>query len=476
MRALLLTLTLVGPAAAPAVDRSAPPPVGPVPRWEVPVPVHSALPNGVDVAVVERRGVPLVDAVLVIPAGAVADPPQTPGLADWTAASLLDGAGGKDALALADAIERLGARIETSVDWGSAYVHLHVPSARLEPALALLADVALRPAFPAAEWERLRERRRTDFLQARDDPQRLARMAAARAVYGPEHRLGLPVEGTAAALARVGAGDLRAFHAARYRPEGAALVVVGDVQGATLGPLLERAFGGWTAQGPAPREPAVPAAPKTPRREILLVDVPGATQSVLVATAATPASLRPLEPADSAMNTLLGGSFTSRLNTNLREEHGYSYGAWSSLDLHQHGGTLAAGSAVAADVTGPALREILRELERIRTPGGADEVRRARDYLALSFPTSFETGADVASFWAWAAGMRLPEERVRSFVAGVQGVEPQALAAAARRDVDPERLKLVVVGDRSAIETQLRGLGLGPVRPVSVEEILGTPQ
>jgi zinc protease len=467
----VLALVFLGVAA------TAPPPLGPTPPFHLSEPERTTLSNGIPVLLVRTGNVPVADVRLVVRAGATSDPVGRPGLADWTAAMLLEGAGSKDPLAFAEAVDQLGARLSVVTGWDASTLVLHAPLARLEPALALMADAALRPSVRAEDWKRLAERRATAFLEARDDPGDLSAFAVARAVWGAEHRYGIPVQGSPASLAGATLEQVAAFHRAQWRPDRAVLVVAGAVERNRVIPLLERAFGSWNAEGPAPAEREIPmaSARRPPRKgfEVILVDRPGAAQSVLSAAGRTSETLRPFDPANAVMNTLLGGSFTSRLNDNLREQHGYAYGAGSGFDLRRRGGVFEAGASVATDVTAPALGELIRELGRIRTPASAQEVERARTYYALSLPQEFATTREVAAFWAEVETMGVPLERVRALVSSALRVDPTALAQSAARDVRPEELVYVVVGDRSKVERALRGAGLGPTRVWTVEDLLG---
>jgi zinc protease len=456
---------------------AAPPPLGPTPAFRLPEPERAVLSNGIPVLLVRTGEIPVADVRLVVRAGATSDPPARPGLADWTGAMLLEGAGGKDPLAFAEAVDRLGGRLAVATDWDTSTLVLHAPLARLEPALALMGDAALRPSLRADDWKRLAERRATAFLAARDDPGDLSDFAVARAVWGTEHRYGIPVQGSPASLSGATLADVAAFHRAQWRPDRAFFVVAGAVERDHVIPLLENVFGSWKAEGTAlpDREISTVSRRLSSRKgfEVVLVDRPGAAQSVLSAAGRTSEALRPFDPANAVMNTLLGGSFTSRLNDNLREQHGYAYGAGSGFDLRRRGGVFEASAAVATDVTAPALGELLRELGRIRTPASAQEVERARTYYALSLPQEFATTREVAAFWADVETMGVPPERVRALLPAALRVDPAALAAAGSRDVRPEELVYVVVGDRAKVEKDLRQAGLAPTRIWTVEDLLG---
>jgi predicted Zn-dependent peptidase len=462
-------------AASPLLaqpDRSAPPKPGPVKPLKLPAVERLALTSGVGVLLVPMHEVPVVEVLLVVRAGATADPLGREGLARTTADMLDEGAGGRDALALADAIDFLGAQLGTEASWDASTVRLRVPVARLAEALPVMADVALRPDFPESELLRLRKEALTDLLQARDVPGRIASRALAQAVFGTAHRYGRPEGGDASSLKSLTVADLRAFHASRHVPAAATLVVVGDVTRDVL-PQLEKAFGAWrAAAAPAPA-PSVPVPVALEARSVWLVDKPGAAQSAIRVGAVGPSWSVPGYAAAEVMNTLLGGSFTSRLNDNLREQHGYSYGAASRLLRYRTGGLFVAFSDVQTDKTAPALTEFVRELARIRTPATAEEVERARNYAALGYASDFETTTQVARRVADRVVYDLPEGFFEEFVPKALATDGAGLAAAARSAVDPARVALVVVGDRKAVEGPLRALGLGTVRTLTVDDVMG---
>jgi zinc protease len=460
-------------AAEPGPDRSRPPAPGPVRPLTLPEVQELALGSGLGVRLVESHGVPVATVLLVVRSGAAADPAGKEGLAAMTAAMLDEGAGGKDALALDDALTFLGARLDIWTWWDATIVALSVPSARLEPALSLVADVVLRPDFSAKELERLREEALSRLLQARAEPGAIGSRALAAAVFGSTHRYGRPVNGGAASIAAFTPDALKAFHAEHYRPGNAFLVVTGDVVPAALTPLLEKAFGAgaWPAGGRAPN-PLPPPAQLT-GRVVWLVDKPGAAQSVIRIGRVGP-DRRSVDyfPAE-VMNTLLGGSFTSRLNDNLREKRGYTYGASSWFDYRLSGGSFSAGADVQTNVTGEAMTEFLKELERIRTPAAMREVERARTYMALRLPQELETTDQLAGELANQALHSLPDDYLATYVEKTLAVTPEALRKAAREHVDPARMAYVVVGDLATIRKPIEALKLGPVRVLTLDEVMG---
>jgi predicted Zn-dependent peptidase len=459
---------------AQTADRSKPPGLGAAPQLHLPAIQRNTLSNGLAVWLVESHEVPLVQVNLVVKAGSADDPADKFGLASLTAAMLDEGAGTRSALDLADEIEFLGANLATTASFDASAVRLNVPVARLQAALPLMADVALRPTFPQAELDRLRQERLTALLQARDDPAQVAPVAFARTVFGPSHRYGIGAAGTEATLKGFTVADLRGFHTARYRPENATLVVVGDVTAATLVPQLEKQFGAWKAAGPvAPRVP-VPTAAQLTAGQITIVDMPGAAQSqIRIGWVGVSRATRDYFTLQ-VLNTILGGSFTSRLNQNLREEHGYTYGASSRFDMRLSAGAFQAGAGVQTDKTTESLTEFFKELNAIRQPIGAEELAKAKNYVALGFPGEFETLGDLSAHLEELLIYGLPDSYFNEYVSNIQKVTSAAVQQAAATYIDPAKMAVVVVGDRKVIEPGIQALKLAPIRVLSVSEAFGS--
>jgi predicted Zn-dependent peptidase len=474
MRAAPLTLLLLAlPATVPAQapDRSRPPEPGPPPALRLPPVQQFRLSNGLPVLLLEKHNVPLVQVNVFITAGAVLDPAGKPGTASMTAAMLDEGAGPRDALALADAIDYLGARITAGAGHHSTVIALHTPRARLDSALVLVADVALRPRFAPEELERQRRERLTMLTQWRDQPPAIAAAGFSQVLYGADHPYGVPVQGTAASVRGLTVADLQAFHAAHFRPANAALVVVGDVTLAELRPALEARFGGWRGDA-APRRPP-PAPQPVRRRTVTLVDKPGAEQTQVRIGFVGPSRDTDDFYALTVMNTILGGAFTSRLNQNLREDKGYSYGAYSRFDFRPQPGPFLAAAAVQTEVTDKAVAEFMKELRGITRSVTDEELDRARTYVALQFPQNFQQVADIAGEMGDMVLFGLPPDYFNQFVTRVQQVTRADVERVARKYMDPERVAIVLVGDRATIETGVRALGLGPLRVLAVDDVLG---
>ena len=455
-------------------DRTRPPALAPTPQLDLPAIQKRALSNGLAVWLVESHEVPIVQVNVVVRAGAGDDPAGKFGTASLTAAMLDEGAGARSALEIADAVEFLGASLATTSSFDSSAVRLNVPVERLRDGLAVLADVTLRPTFPDMELERLRQERLTALLQARDDPASIAPMAFARSVFGAMHRYGTGAVGTEATLKEFSTGDLAAFHAAYYQPANAVLVVVGDITPAMVLPELEKQFGGWKASAAPARRVPVPAAPQVARGGIYIVDKPDAEQSqIRIGWVGVPRSTPDYFPLI-VLNTILGGSFTSRLNQNLREEHGYAYGAGSSFDMRLSAGPFVAAAGVQTYKTAESVREFFNELTKITAdPIGAEEIAKAKNYIALGFPSEFESSADLSRQLEELIVYQLPDDYFERYIANVQAVTADAVQKMAKTYIQPPRFAVVVVGDRKVIEQGIRALNLGPVTVMSVDQALG---
>jgi predicted Zn-dependent peptidase len=430
-----------------------------------------ALSNGLPLWIVEVHEAPLVQVNLLVKAGSGDDPRGIFGVASMTAAMLDEGAGKRSALEIADSVEFLGAMLSTSNSFDASAVRLNVPVARLQEALPILADVALRPDFPEKELDRLRQERLTALLQSRDDASAVATLAFARLVFGTEHRYGTGVNGTESSLKAMSVKDLRAFHAAMYQPSNAVLIVVGDVTAAAITPALEKHFGAsWRSSAAVTRPAVSPPRPLT-ASQITIIDMPSAAQSQIriggVGVARSTSDYFPLQ----VLNAILGGSFTSRLNQNLREEHGYSYGVSSRFDMRRSAGPFIAGGGVQTDKTSEALREFFKEFSGIAEPVGADELTKARNYIALSYPGDFETISDLSARLEEMAVYNLPEDYFNRYIPNIQAVTADAVLKAAAAYIQPGRFAVVIAGDRKVIEPGVRALNLAPVQVMPLDDV-----
>lgn len=474
MRALLtvVLLALGAGLGAQAPDRTKPPVPGPPPSLTLPSIQKQQLSNGLSVWVVEQHEVPVAQVNLVVLSGSADDPAGKFGVANLTASMLMEGAGTRSSLELADAVDFLGADLGAVSSSDLSAVRLHAPVARLADALPLMADVAQRPTFPEAELDRLRQQRLTSIVQGRDDPNTIAALAFARVLYGTAHRFGTATIGTAETIGRFTTADLKAFYTATYRPDNATIIVVGDVTAATIVPLLEKNFGGWKPAGTTTHVKQ-PAPPARARREIYLVDKPNAPQSQIrigaVGVARSTPDYFPLQ----VLNTVFGGSFSSRLNLNLRERHGYTYGANSFFDMRIEPGPFTAFAAVQTDKTADALKEFFSEFTAILPPVPADELSRAKSYVALGLPSDFETTGDISRRLEETLVYHLPDDYFARYVPNIEAVTAADVQRVARKYLQADRMAVVVVGDLKTIEPAIRALNLGPITTLTVDQIFG---
>jgi zinc protease len=460
-------------AGAQRPDRSAPPSVGPPPAFTMPSFERFTLSNGLQIVLLEKHQVPLVQVNVVIRAGSVMDPPGKTGLASMMASMMMEGAGGRDALQLADAIDFLGAQLGATAGMHTSAVTLQTPVARLDSALLLQADVLLRPAFAPAELERKRKNRLTALLQWRDEPRALASLTFNTMVYGNDHPYGASSIGDERAIRSLRTDDLREFHTRYIRPASAVVVVVGDVTAAQMKPKLEAAFGGW--KGAPGTGPSLQPMKAVGRRSVVIVDKPGAPQTEIRIGRIGAPRITDDYYALVVMNTILGGSFSSRLNQNLREEHGYTYGASSTFGFRLLPGPFLAGAAVHTAITDSALMEFLKELDAIRAPVPAAELERAKNYVALGFPGEFQTVGDLAGKLEEMLIYALPDGYFSDYVNSIRAVTAADVQRVARKYLDLATMSIVLVGDRAAIEKPVAKMNLGPVSNKTVEDVLGKP-
>ncbi len=449
-------------AMANGLDRSKPPVLGPLPPLALPAIQSQKLANGLELDVVEMHEVPVVDVTLLLHAGAMRDPADTPGIATFTANMLDEGAGSRDALAIADEEAYLGAELSTAAGAENATVNLHCTKPKLGPALDLMSDVVLRPAFADSEITRQRELRKNALLQLRDQPTQIAPIAFNAIVFGNGHPYGRPAGGNEASTERLDRTRVKAFYDAYYRPDNARLLIVGDITPAEAKGLAEARFGSWKAGSATP--PPVATAPAAGPRTFYLVDKPGAAQSVIrmgnVGVARSTPDYFPLR----VLNTMLGGSFTSRLNQNLRETHGYTYGARSAFDMRRLPGPFVATASVVTAKTDSSLIEFFKELRRIRTePVPETELQKTKSNMTLGLPGDFETTADAAVQYLDLIANDLPLDSYSGYIDKIEAVTAADVQRVAEKYIDPDHFVVVVVGDRKVIEPGIKALNEGPI-------------
>ena len=434
------------------------PVVGPLPTVIPPVAARSTLGNGLDVVLVQRQVAPIVSAALMIRSGGGVDAPAKAGLASLTAEMLDEGAGARDALGIADELERLGADLWLGSGRDGSQLSLQAPRETFAAALDIAADVLIRPRLATGDWERVLSDRRTACVQRRDQPEAVVGVVSDRVLFGDDHPYGRPTEGLEQTIGHLTLDDVRGFHAGYWRPNHASLVVAGDFDEPQLRARLDAVFADWKA-APVPLSPTPPPWPPRPR--LVIVDRPGASQSVVRLVAPGTNRLSPDRSGLAMLNAILGGSFTSRLNFNLREKNGFTYGASSSFAFLHHPGSFAVRSAVFAESTAPAVREMLSELGGLRErPASAEEHAKARATLLMRVAESLSTTGGIAATFGEIGLYDLPLDEPLRFAAALERTTADDLRALAARYIDPDAASIVIVGDRAAIEPGLRALGL----------------
>jgi len=444
-----------------------------IPRpFQFPAFERTRLSNGLTLISVHVDGRPLLSANLVLRNGAVDEPPTEAGSTVLAARAMPEGTERFDAIALVEAAERLGASLHAETSWDAMTAGVEVTASRLEPALDLLAEMVGRPTFPPDEVERLRDERLNDILQARADPRRRADEAFVETIYtedSPYHR---PAAGTAETVAVLTREHAHRSWVRGMDPAALTLVVGGDLRGIDVASIAERLFGGWEPAPGASLPGPIVARPALDGRLVRLVHRPGSVQSeIRIGHTGLPRRI-PDFHALSVMSAILGGLFNSRLNRNLREDKGYTYGAGAGFDLRRGAGPFAARAAVNTDVTVPAIAEMLRELERMRDePVSDDELAAARDFLVGVFPLRFETPGPVVGAIAGLVVHDLPDDELARYRPAIEAVTMDDVRRAAREHLQVDRSAIVLVGDADAVGGDLERAGFGPLDVVHEEVV-----
>jgi zinc protease len=444
------------------LDRSQPPASGSIRDFDFPEVDRRALPNGLDLRIAKLSRLPVVSVTLFMRAGEADLDSDRAGLAVLTGDALEGGTARRSGTELAEALEGIGARVGANTGWEGTSVSMSCLADRLEEGLGLLAEAVLEPAFPEDEVERGREQRLAAIRQRAMDPAALASDAAAGRIFASNVPYARPLGGTEASIGPMTRARLRGYTEAFYRPERGGLVVVGDVDPSEIEELAARHLGAWSGSPP----PAAGFEVEAPTRErrVWIVDRPGSVQSEirighLGAARSTP-DYFPL----SVVNMLFGGSFTSRLNLNLRERNGFTYGVRSRFGFRTRPGPFLVSTSVGTEVTAPAVREIIAELEGLVEGGPTDEeVAAARDFAAGVFGLQLETVGQIGTRLTQLVVYGLEDGYYHRYRDNIRAVTTEEAADAARRHIRPDEAQIVVVGDAETIRAPLEALGLGPV-------------
>lgn len=432
------------------------------PRFE-----RHRLDNGLTVIVAPVHTLPVVTVLAIVDAGAVAERRGKEGVARLTAQSLNEGTPKHDGEALTDYLEQLGTSIGGSADWDSASLAMTVLRGNLDNAFARFVEVLTTPTFPGAAVERLKGERIAEIMQIESEPRELADEKFDEYVYDASSRFRLPLGGTTDSVAGITRDDVHAFHTERYQPAATTIIVAGDIRAHDAVKMIDDALGAWT--GPAPERTEANDAPSRPARAVRIVRKMDAPQSELrMGHVGVPRS-HPDYFSITVMNAILGGLFSSRINLNLREAHGYTYGASSAFDWRREAGPFLVATAVASDVTAPAIEETLKEIDRMRSePVAESELSLATSYLDGVFPIRYETTAAIAAALATLVIYELPDDWYDQYRPRIRAVTTHDVLHAARTYVKPEAMQIVIVGDPAAIRTPVEALAFGPVDVIDV--------
>jgi zinc protease len=445
-----------------AVDRWKMPEPAPEPAFTPPMPVRHQLSNGMGIAVVERRGAPIVSFALVLRAGAVSDPEDLPGLASFTAQMLMEGTEGRTSLEIANAAEFIGARVSSDARREYTLLSSETLTKHFPTALELIADLVKRATFPEHELERVRREHLTDLRRGKDDPTTVAERLVAGLVFSKDSGYGHYLFGTEASAAALSRDDLQKLFRGVYTPGRATLVVVGDTNLEEVTQQAQDLFGDWTGDGVYVPQEAIDANGSMPATTIYLVDQPGAAQSVIRALQPTIPRKHPDYFGLTLVNYVFGGQFSARLNQNLRQDKGYSYGYNSSVHWYQGTSLVSAGGSVQTEVTKESVQETLKEFHEIRggRPITEEELDAAKAGILQGYPASFERSGMVLNHLIQLLVFDLPDDYFETVGPSITAVSLEDAHRIASERMRDDNLQLLVVGDREKIEPGLRELGI----------------
>ncbi len=439
-------------------------------KLTLPVAQSFKLENGLTVLLTEQHHLPLVVAHLLVLNGSDANPVSKPGLASFTSEMLPEGTERRSSSQIADDAAQIGAALRTQTVGDDSIVDIRTLKANVDAAFDLLSDVTLHPKFDPAEIERIRKLRETDILQVQDDPQDLAFGVFRRMIYGPGHPYGYREEGTITATKATSRDDLMEMWKKGYVPGNSALVLSGDLTPPEARSLAEKYFGQWKGSTGRYQPPAVDYKVT---RGVYIVDKPGAAQTfVLVGTTGVPRTTEDYVPLE-VMNKILGGLYSSRINVNLREDHGYTYGSFSFFSYKRAAGAFGAGGGMRTDATGPAVQEILKEMERVRSSAPTDEeLKLAKGAFSQSLAGRFESGEQTANTVGDLFVYDFPLNYYQQLPGKITAVTSEDVQRMAQKYIHPENAVVIGAGDRSKIEDQLKKLSIGDVE---VRDYEGNP-
>ena len=453
--------------AAPSLDRAAPPPLGSPHELKLPRFRKSSSRTGLRILLAERHEIPVVNFWLEVDSGFASDESALPGTARLASSLLTGGSKRRTALEISEELQMLGAQLSSGCNLDMASVYLTTLKATLDEALDIYADVILNPDFPEADFERQRHLQLAAIANEKATPVQMALRALPPILYGKGHAYGSPLtgSGTEDSVQRITRADMQRHHETWFKPNNAALIVVGDIRMAEIQPKLEALFAGWKA-GDFPIKHLAHVEPPTPA--VYIVDKPGAVHSVVLSGTIAPPPVMGEEVALETMNNVFGGTFSARLNMNLREEKHWSYGAGSLLYGARAQRPYFAYASVQGDKTADSIAEMLKELKGMlgAEPVTEEELEATKLQQIFELPGEHETMNDVGGLLVDLLQQGLPLNFYDSYVSRVTALTTDDITAAARTVLDPAHTIWMVVGDRKALEPALKALDLGAIIPV----------
>ncbi len=455
--------------AQAALDRNVTPPPAKAPTFRVPTWTHTKLANGAELVVTEKHDLPLVAFSISFIGGATSyEPADKLGVGSATAQMLSEGTPTRTADQLSDAQQLLGTSITANVGAESGTIGFTSLTDRFQPALALLAEMLVNSAFPDSALERIRARALVSLTEAKAQPNAIAANVFAKILYGNEHPYGRVVnETTVRAITR---DDVLAFHHAYFRPGHAVITVAGDVNPDAVRAQVEKAFSSWPAGGDRPTF-AYPSAPASGPRTIYLIDKPKAAQSVFAIGTPGPARNTPDYYALQVMNAILGGLFQSRLNHDIREVKGFSYGVNSSFAYGRGPGAFRAGGGIVSAKSDSALMLFMTHLNSVRgdVPFTDDEITQGKSSIIQSLPGRFSSVNGIGTAISTIYTQDLEQSYYRDLAAKIDAVTRDDLVRVAKKYIDMDHLNIVIVGDRATIEAPLKATGIAPIKILDVD-------
>ncbi len=460
-----------GLSASAQSDRSKQPELGRPEALSLPPMQKTTLANGLQVILAERHSAPVVNFSMMVDSGFASDAPARPGVASLALRMLEEGTASRNSLAISEQFEALGANYSAYSNLDGAFVQLNALKATLPKALDIYADLVLHPAFAQNELERLKKDQLAAIGREKSNPNQMALRVIPALLYGKDHPYSMPMSGngTEQSVAGITRADLQAYYQNWFRPNNVVLLVVGDTTLAELEPLLEKAFGGWKAGAVPQKNLAEVAQPA--QRTVYLMDKPGALQSVIYAVQLAPPRNSPDALPLQIVNNIFGGTFSSRINMNLREDKHWSYGVGARIAAARGQRLYLSSSPVQTDKTREALQELVQEYANIAgaKPITEAELGAAQANETLGLPGSFETAGQLSGAYATIIQYRLPESYYNTFTQNVMALTPQQANALAARSIVPGKLVWLVVGDMSKVEAGIRELKLGEVHKIDVD-------